>query len=182
MKSLWPKLSPEMLKRQLEQKKAEGLDKRFQIIDLLANIFIPATLAAAWPNVNPKTRAIIFVAAAALALASGWWGVSLGNSFGVKRLIPRVLLHVYSFIAFVSFILLIPILFAFAFIIFFDIIIPLYAGINAGALLAKILDRYMVLILIMLVTAPVTISIFLVERARARAKLARLSCPQENKK
>jgi hypothetical protein len=87
---------------------AANLQSRFNILDMLAVVFIPALMASLWPVQKPEERLVVFFPALGLAVASAWWTTTLIHTFKIKGTWKRLGLHLYAFLAFVAFLIFIP--------------------------------------------------------------------------
>jgi membrane-associated HD superfamily phosphohydrolase len=140
----------------------DWLSKRLQIMDVLAGIFIPATIASLWPGLNPPLRASVFGVLVLLSLASAWWGASIAYAHKVKSPIRRILIHLYSFLCFSSFLIFVPCGIA---------LLAMMAYALSGQMsAARLLDGGF-MIMTGLFTGVLTLSMFPVERERQKALL-----------
>ena len=85
----------------------EYLQNRFNILDMLAVVFIPALIASLWPVEDREQRLSVFFPALALAGASGWWTSTLIHTFKIKGAWKRLGIHVYAFLSFAAFLTLV---------------------------------------------------------------------------
>ena len=86
----------------------DALTTHLQLIDIMVGIFVPATLASVWPNLDQEERAITFLISLLCSIPPIWWGSSITMTFGVKGPVRRALIHLYSYACFGAFIFVLP--------------------------------------------------------------------------
>jgi hypothetical protein len=146
-----------------------ALASRIRLFDLLVGVFIPASVASAWPAFEPQQRAVVFGCMAILSCASVWWAASLAFTYGVTDSPRRLALHLYSFVAVLSFAIFIPT----AFFVGIGFIFRLFF-INATGALAGDGNSISVLTALIILgpTALMTISLIGVEYSRIQRAAA----------
>ena len=82
------------------------IEKRFGLMDLMSAVFIAGAAAAIMPAHDRSDRVANFAMFAGLGVASGLWGAAIATSFNINAPLKRFGVHVYAFLAFVSFVML----------------------------------------------------------------------------
>lgn len=80
----------------------ENLGKRVQIIDLLTAVLMGGLVVTLLSASDPENAAILSILWFALSLAAVWWSATVANTYDIKTLWKRVVLHVYAFFSFLS--------------------------------------------------------------------------------
>jgi hypothetical protein len=142
---------------------SKNLTSRILISDLLTVVFIPGMAAALYPETgdrdNSKLRIILFVSTLLLSSSAVWFGTTIAESFEVKNIFRRTMIHLYATVAFVSFILFVP------------LTISCISGLLADRPLRT--ELMVQLILATIVSGSFTASLYFVEQSRRVADAAK---------
>ena len=79
------------------------LQTRFNILDLLAAVILPACVTSAWPVEHPEQRLAVFFPALSMGICSAWWTATLIHTLKIRGGGRRIAMHVYAFTALLSF-------------------------------------------------------------------------------
>ena len=130
----------------------ENLQSRYNILDILLAIMMPAFVASIWTVEKPEHRLIVFFPALALAGCSAWWSATLVHTFKIRKLGKRLATHVHAYLSFSAIVILIIAHYWLAEISTFPVAV-----------------RWGMYIFLML-SVPLIISIFVVEFARRKVE------------